>query len=94
MRSTREAGIVSRWAAASRLLAMDGTAKVACPVCANAILVVVDKRSDINPEFLERRLVCPLCRVMHTLRLTLPVGAAPAKQGRRAMQRAGRRPRQ
>jgi len=66
--------IVSRWAEATKILAQDGNAHVACPVCQKANLLVKDiPIATTSSSVLERRMICPSCHVQLSLKLEQPL---------------------
>jgi len=62
----------SKWIEAGKILSADPSAKVRCPNCEGANLVVIDLASDADPSLLERVMQCPSCGERNILRLKRP----------------------
>ena len=57
-----------RWLEAGKILAVDPAAKVECPSCGAANLIVTDAEAgDERRRILERWLQCPVCLAWNTL---------------------------
>jgi len=56
----KEPSVTMAWIAAGKLLGVDPTASVSCPVCGQANLVVEDIADKTSDKF-ERIMSCPNC---------------------------------
>lgn len=59
----------SAWLDAAIVLGNDATAKVRCPVCADADLVVSDVYPASDAHIFERYLECPSCKARNVMRM-------------------------
>ena len=67
--STMNSNVAKRWIEAGKVLAVDATAIVSCPVCGQSHLHVEDVRGKEDSSVIERIMRCPSCGAMNTLRL-------------------------
>jgi DNA-directed RNA polymerase subunit RPC12/RpoP len=66
-----------RWLDAAMTLGRDPAAKVRCPVCAAADLIVRDLYPSPEADAFERYMECPLCRSRNIMRMKVPGRQAP-----------------
>jgi len=59
----------NRWIEAAKVLANDASAKIQCPKCQDATLVITDQITQENPTIIERHMRCPECSTYNSLRL-------------------------
>ena len=65
----KEPEITRKWIAAAKLLAVDPSAKVACPVCEQEYLTVLDVPMEGTRKF-DRYMICPNCQSRNILLMT------------------------
>lgn len=63
--------IVTRWIKAAKILGVDSTANVLCPVCQQVFLKIHDVENDTNPLGSERHMYCDICGAYNALRMNL-----------------------
>ncbi len=67
----KEPEITKKWIAAGKILAVDPTAKVRCPVCGEADLIATDVPVEGGKKF-ERIMRCPNCGARNILLMNKP----------------------
>jgi DNA-directed RNA polymerase subunit RPC12/RpoP len=66
------------WLDAAMILGRDPSAKVRCPVCAAADLIVRDVYPSLDADVFERYLECPSCKSRNIMRMKAPRKPAPS----------------
>jgi hypothetical protein len=61
-----------RWIEAGKTLAVDPAAKVSCPRCLDAYLMVTDVTVPNQPGLMERHMQCPKCDAYNAARIQRP----------------------
>jgi hypothetical protein len=60
-----------KWIEAARILTADPSAIVRCPENDDGILIVTDVVSVVDPNIIERHLICDKCRERNVIRMKI-----------------------
>ncbi|OCG21202.1 hypothetical protein A9G11_08340 [Gilliamella sp. wkB108] len=63
--------IVKRWIEAGKILGVNPTANILCPVCQQSFLKVQDVEIETDPLQIERHMSCDICGAYNALRMTV-----------------------
>lgn len=63
--------IAKRWIETAKILGVDSTANVLCPICQQGFLKVQDVENNTNPLEIEKHMYCDICGAYNALRMNL-----------------------